>query len=544
MKGFFVRPQRIAFGLWLVLGLGALPATAGEPWLAPGDMRVRHDIQLLVDSGVINLPMSGWPIAVSDLAYALDNARTTAPQPVAPIQAAATPPTSAAPTSAAAGRADPASSDSSISSATVLTPAHRAALTRLRRIASEGRPTIGFEVAGAARPMQLRMFGDTPREEGELTAYAAGFIGNRFGGRLEVTAVADPDDDKDFRLDGSYVAGKFGNWIVTLGEQERWWGSGWEGSLILSNNARPVPAIALDRAVSKPFETKWLSWLGPWRLTTFMGEMEGDRQDYANPLLFGMRISARPLDGLEISVERTAQWCGEGRSCDWDDFWNLFWGNDNAGENVAAEDEPGNQLASWDIRWASPIGNWNYALYNQHTGETIDNTIPRPYRSFDVVGLENRGVSKHDGSSWRAGLEWSNSRCGGTENEQRIWDCAYNNGIFDPDGYRYYGRPMGHSMDGDGQMYSARFVRVGETSATLTAVLRYTMINEGGVVPDTRHSVAPGPEDWISVDVTYRHPLRMGWVEASAGGDYRDRQWNDTDSTLPRFSVTWHHGFQ
>ncbi len=206
------------------------------------------------------------------------------------------------------------------------------------------------------------------------------------------------------RLDGSYVAGKFGNWIVTLGAQDRWWGSGWEGSLILSNNARPVPAIALDRAVSEPFETKWLSWIGPWRLTTFMGRMEGDREDYDHPLLYGMRISARPLDGLEISVERTAQWCGEGRSCTWDDFWNLFLGNDNAGENVAAEDEPGNQLASWDIRWASPIGDWNYAIYDQHTGETIDNKIPRPYRSMDLFGIETWGDSRSDGSSWRAGI--------------------------------------------------------------------------------------------------------------------------------------------
>ena len=152
-----------------------------------------------------------------------------------------------------------------------------------------------------------------------------------------------------------------------------------------------MPAIALDRAVSEPFETKWLSWIGPWRLTTFMGYMEGGREDYDHPLLFGLRMSARPLDGLEISVERTAQWCGEGRSCNWDDFWNLWWGNDNAGENVDAEDEPGNQLAGWDIRWASPIGDWNYALYNQHTGETIDNKIPRPYRSMDIAGLETWG---------------------------------------------------------------------------------------------------------------------------------------------------------
>jgi hypothetical protein len=124
--------------------------------------------------------------------------------------------------------------------------------------------------------------------------------------------------------------------------------------------------------------------------------MEGDREDYAHPLLFGFRVSARPLDGLEVSLERSAQWCGEGRSCDWNDFWNLWSGHDNAGENVSAEDEPGNQLAGWDIRWASPIGDWPYALYNQHTGESIDNKIPRPYRSMDIVGVETWGASESE----------------------------------------------------------------------------------------------------------------------------------------------------
>jgi hypothetical protein len=127
-------------------------------------------------------------------------------------------------------------------------------------------------------------------------------------------------------------------------------------------------------------------------------------------LLFGFRVSARPLDGLEVSLERTAQWCGEGRSCSWSDFWNLWSGHDNAGENVSAEDEPGNQLAGWDIRWASPIGDWPYALYNQHTGESIDNKVPRPYRSMDIVGVETWGAGAVSGSSWRAGLEWANTK--------------------------------------------------------------------------------------------------------------------------------------
>ena len=502
-------------GLW-----SSLAANAGEPWLPAGNVQTRHDVQLLVDERVINLPMSAWPIAVSDLAAALSAVGKPAE-------------------GAGAGHGGKVSADQ-------LTPAQAAAIRRLRRYAREGQPQIGSELRLATRPIVLRTFADEPREQAEVSAWVAGFMGDRWGGRLQVRGVADPDDDKPLRLDGSYLAGKFGNWIVTAGALDRWWGSGWEGSLLMSNNSRPIPAISLDRAVSDPFKTKWLSWIGPWRLTTFMGYMDGDRLDYDHPLLFGFRVSARPLKGLEISLERPAQWCGEGRSCTWDDFWNLWWGNDNAGENVAPEDEPGNQLAGWDIRWASPLGEWlgywPFAVYFQHTGETIDNKLGRPYRSLELAGLEVWGDSG-TASSWRASLEWSLTRCGGTEDGEKLWDCAYNSAIFNPDGYRYYGRPIGHSMDGDGEMLSARFIRVDADEATWGAVARFTKINQGGTVPDPRNSVAPGAEEWWSLDLSYRRPLATGWIEATAGADYRQRDWNDTEALLPRFSVTLQQGF-
>lgn len=489
----------------VVVGLclsGASVADAGEPWITPGNVQVRHDIQFLVDTGAIDLPVTHWPIAASDLGNALSNMAKGARD----------------------GRE--------------WTPAQRAAASRLRAHATEGRPSLGFELDGAAKPMQMRTFQDVPREDAQVTAQAAGFLGERYGARLEITAVTDASDDETVRLDGSYAAAKFGNWIVTAGAQDRWWGSGWEGSLILSTNARPVPALAIDRAVSLPFESRWLSWIGPWRLTTFMGRMEGDRGDYDHPLLWGMRISARPLDGLEISVDRTAQWCGKGRSCSLDDFWNVVSGNDNAGENVDPADEPGNQLASYEIRWALPLGPWDYAVYFQHTGESIDNRIPRPYRSLDLLGIETWHGTGTDGSSWRTGVEWAQTRCGGTVDGQKVWDCAYNNGIF-TDGYRYYGRPLGHSMDGDGQMYSARFVRVDPAASTLSVVARYTRVNEGGFQPDNQHSISPGPEEWISLDVSYARGWGGHRIEGGIGADHRDRAWNDTDATLLRAWLSW-----
>ena len=51
--------------------LAGTVAFAGEPWLEPGNLQARHDIQLLVDDGVIDIPLSQWPIATADLAQAL-----------------------------------------------------------------------------------------------------------------------------------------------------------------------------------------------------------------------------------------------------------------------------------------------------------------------------------------------------------------------------------------------------------------------------------------------------------------------------------------
>ena len=99
-------------------------------------------------------------------------------------------------------------------------------------------------------------------------------------------------------------------------------------------------------------------------------------------------------------------------------------------------------------------------------------------------------------------------------------------------------------MDGDGEMYSARWVHVDAAARTLSAVARYTKINEGGAVPDTRHSIAPGPEDWISLDVTYRRSLGAGWVEGGRGVDQRDQKWIDDEDVLGRAWLTWHHPFR
>ncbi len=443
--------QRIALATAGLAVLAVPVAARADGWLAPGDSGLRDDLVRLVDEGVINLPLLAWPVHADAVRGAL----------------------AAIPTERA------------------LTSAQQAAVDRLRtRLGREGGRS--YALSAAERPNPARGFADEPREEGEARL-TMDFSGDVWSTRVDLTLAADPYDDQVLRPDGTYVERRFGNWSVTAGWLERWWGPGWEGSALLGTAARPVPALSIDRVLSPPFETKWLSWLGPWTVNAFIGLMEMEREDRDHPLLMGLRVAARPIKGLEIALERTAQWCAEGLPCDLDAFWNVLFGQDNQGENVSAEDEPGNQLAGWSIRWASPFEGFPFALYGQTTGEAFGkDTIPTPVQRLSVRGVEVWG-GRDSRWPWRAHFEVADTTCS-VEGEE-FPDCAYNNGLFFVEGYRFRGRPVGHGIDGDSYLQSLGLMVQGSRGSVWQLLLRRAEINRVGFVPDTRHSLSPAPVD-------------------------------------------------
>ena len=208
----------------------------GEPWLPPGDTVLRSDIQLLADSGVLQVPITTWPLAWGNI-------------------------------DAAVGSASIADLDSVVAQA----------LQRVReRLRVETR--VGFAVregwlAASSQPRVMRNFENTPREKGEIGARIT-WMGQRFAAKVEGRAVSNLSGQDSFRLDGSYVGMAVGNWMLSLGYPEQWWGPGWDGSLILSTNARPTPQISINRNLSIPFESRWLRWIGQWSLTSFMSQLD------------------------------------------------------------------------------------------------------------------------------------------------------------------------------------------------------------------------------------------------------------------------------
>jgi hypothetical protein len=461
-------------------------------------MALRHDVQVLADAGVIEGAVTTWPLAWGDISTNFE---------------------------ATAGE---------------LTAYELAALRRLRRAASDARRTdrlqLHSRIAIAENPVGIRNFSATPREDIEIEVGAT-YTGTRFASRAQLTWVDDPKDGKEWRADGSYAGVALGNWMLAASAQDRWWGPGWQGSLILSNNARPIPAIIFERNATTPFKTKWLSWIGPWDFTFMLGRLEDNVQP-ANGNFLGMRLNFRPLNNLEIGLSRTAQFCGtlqifdeetgaviatRDRPCDLSTFWKLLKGQDNQGENVAEAREPGNQLAGYDLRYSGHLFTQPLAFYTQWIGEDTNGALPT--QMMGLFGLETWG-SLGDLGSYRAFFEWADTECdfdfyrgfGGSSN------LCYNNKVF-REGYRHRDRTIGHTFDNDSSVFSLGGILIDNHDAVWTVKLNAGNLNrddQGQRDPDrVRNTVAKEKTRYREFLVDYTRDTRFGEFKIGAGYDYR-----------------------
>ena len=390
------------------------------------------------------------------------------------------------------------------------------ALLRVRRAAQKAAEP-GFEgwmasVAVTDEPERLRTFADTPREEGEARTGVA-WLGHRWTASLVVTAVSDPVDDRSIRLDGSYVGLTVGNVMISAGAMERWWGPGWEGSLILSTNARPFPAVTIERNHSDPFKWRPLRWLGPWRASAMLGELEGSDVAVPDVRFFAARLSFRPLSWLELGLSRTAQWCGKGRPCDLETFWNLLVGRDNRSETLTETDEPGNQMAGYDFRMRSPWRAVPAALYGQLIGE--DEAGGLPSRFLGLLGAETWGSMRW--GSYRLHVEYADTACNFSRREP-LFGCAYRNALY-PQGYTFRGRSIGHAMDNDGRMYSFGAMLVRPSGESWSLLIRRAELNRDSTIAEPAHTISPTRGELKSFELQYNRDFAWGELGVGLGFD-------------------------
>ncbi|MDN2480003.1 capsule assembly Wzi family protein [Vibrio agarivorans] len=476
--------RTLARGLALsALALSTL--SQAKPWIEPTDLHLRADLQLLANAGIITVPITTYPLMWDGV---ITDVRTNGRQAKSGLEVDA--------------------------------------VRRVTRAFQRSQNTnVKLEGGVASEASRFQHFGTPLREKGEVTA-AYTDTGSWWSYNLEATYAYDAQDDEDVRLDGSYLAAIVGNWVISAGYQQQWYGPGWDSALTMSTNARPLPSVNITRHNPKAFDVPVLEWLGPWTLTTGIGLMDDDRF-MEDTLLWTFRGTIKPHPNFEFGVSRTAQICGTNsqngfeKSCDLDTWWKMLVGDTNDYES----ENPANQLAAVDARWGDTFRGVPYSIYWESMGEDgfrIDRFPPFQAKSY----LYGADVS-YDlaGQSITTFLEYSETNPQCTNNG----NCAYEHSTYRT-GYRYNSRVLGSTYDNDANTYTLGFIGFAHrTSHRWKANLRYLELNKNGRNTNVEHGggnkVSPNGEDTWNMDVSYLFPIQRGEIEL--GAEYSFIQYRD-----------------
>jgi membrane-associated phospholipid phosphatase len=401
---------RLAWGIVLSWTLACPAIAASVPWTP--SVSARHAIEVLVDDGGLPLTVSQWPLPREAVQQALDSL--------------------------------PAELSPALADARALVQAELRAQQSVRvalTLRERKEAIAGFgDDATPGSSLQLR--------SGELDGP---HLAIQVGGRLD--PVADSGRARaTARLDDSAIAFDAFGVQAQVWAHRSWWGPGWQSALPLSNNPPALDGIGLQRAAATPSESPWLSWLGPWNMDFFLARTEGEAPGPgSNPLVSGLRLTARPLSHVEIGLTRMVQFGGEGHPETLGSFERAVVGNH---QNVQSQEDlpkdSGNGLAGYDIRIRCPDA-IRCAAYGQFMGE--DDKKHLPYKFLNLLGTE---IWSADGVA-RFYFEAAELGCRVTWRGTPQPDCAYRNHAY-PGGYTSANRWLGASVGPDARLLTLGWI--------------------------------------------------------------------------------------
>jgi len=292
--------------LAVLLVLTGVASAQASPWLEADDPFLRSDVQFLADRGLLVMPTNAFPIRWRLLANAL-----------------------------------------SVIDVSRLSPAEALAYRHVQyRLDSDrlGRGSSHLRMSGASHADAGRQgFGWHPRTEYGIQA-SHEVLTEHYAIRLAAGYQQADDHDDRWDYQGSYLALGSGDLNLVVGWLDRWWGPGWQTALSLSEQAAPLPAVAVNYlAPDVPL------------LGSLWGESLVAKQDNAadNDLLWANRLVARPNSLVQLGLS----------------YQNWFGGGDGSQLSQFADAvTDDNQLGrwSWDLRLAHGLpGGGSGGLYTQ-----------------------------------------------------------------------------------------------------------------------------------------------------------------------------------
>lgn len=477
----------------ICLALLIAPPAFAKWWIEPSELAVRADLQFLADHRLLSQPLNTYPLVWSAIATEL---QALDPQSLSTRQQAA----------------------------------------RQRLLAAwQQDQQLGFsyQVDAATSENRFYSFGDHFRDKAAVQVRYQ-FSSQHLSGKLAAATTTRGDEGQRWRADDSYLAARLGNWVISVGSLDRYWGPSWDTSLQLSQNARPIPMLSLTRYNSEALDLPLLRWLGPWTFTTGFGQLEGERA-IPNARLWAARASAKPLAGLEIGTSWSMLWGGEGYGNGLSDWWqDLFQGGSEQGTE--------NMLAGYDIRWSDVIAGVPYGLYAQVTAEDFHREKRRLINTAFLLGADIY-VEALDS---RIYLEFSDTKVGCSAESRKLYNCLYEHS-FHLDGYRYYRQSLGSTYDNDALTWVAGIITPLATQISWHNKVRWLRLNLDGLdlSEPGGNKVSPGRyEQVLQAQTTYQYQLQDGKLSITAALTHR--HWPGIakgDRIEPALALSWEGRF-
>ncbi len=188
-------------------------------------------------------------------------------------------------------------------------------------------------------------------------------------------------EETRFDLEKGYLKLEGLNLELEAGRDSLWWGPGYNGDLLLTNNARPFNLVKLSN--QRPFI---LPFLGLFKFNLFVSKLDHDQPSIPDPTLYGLRLNLKPHPLFEIGVSQIVIFDGEGRKAlSFEDYFRILYGN----KNYSGKLESNQQVAiDFSFRWPNlgkflPIAR-SLKLYGEWGAE--DTGTPPDRRAY-LLGL-------------------------------------------------------------------------------------------------------------------------------------------------------------
>jgi hypothetical protein len=438
--------------LWTVLPAAASAGPAAL--LDASEVGIRDDLAWLADRGLISLGLSTWPMPVSLVTSAI-GARSTGDWSEADLDA----------------------------------------LTRIRDslVRLDATAVVSLRVNSARHPVSDA--GLAVRARNEVSAQVqAGTDTASLRLRLGVQQQSLASPPSQATLEGSYFALHVPGAVVTLGAVDRWWGPARSASPILGNAAPAIPTLTLRRSDESAPETPGLAWIGPWSYEVSVGRPR--HYEPSGAATIGIRLTARPLPGLELGIGRFIYWGGEGQPRSLDSLLDALLGRSNIDDPSIPD--PSNEIAGVDVRWALPTATATWIGYAHLAGEDEANATPSKW--IATLGLQLKHATARHRIEWTA--EGGDTRLGnlfGLHPEKL--QAAYQHGTY-VKGHYHQGLPIGAFIGGGGLLASigVAVIPINSPSALRYAASLWTAnVSQHGSEPINAAYGLPGRVNGLSL---------------------------------------------